>query len=548
MPRYIYAFFFSISLLTVFPSFAEKAKHIPDRTVSVPMRDGTELPVDLYFPNHTEGKYPCILLRNPAGRHAYPWRQYGELSSQGYVVAIQDTRSALDKEGKSIPYWADGWGREQDGYDTVEWLAKSPFTDGNIGTIGFSALGIVQQMMAPAAPPSLKCQYIGFAAGSIFHHAAFSGGQLLKHQVEGWLGYYAKDPSIYEYMRGQPTYNDFWKCFDTLEVAHRIRVPAIQYGGWYDVFLQGTIDAFGARQEYGGEGAKGRQKLVIGPWVHEWPRTQKLGQFEVPKNAQQMPAEYTPGPWFAHYLKGTENKVEDLPAVTYYVMGPFDGSPSSGNVWRHANKWPIPAVLTSFYLQSNHLLNKEKPQKEVESLSYVSDPTNPVPTKGGRNLFLEAGPMDQREIESRDDVVVFTSDLLSEDTEITGDVFAKIYFSSDQPDTDVGIRLCDVYPDGRSILILDSMHRTGLALCMDNAAQRDLKVPFEVEFDVGTTSIVIAKGHRIRISVSSTNYPRYEVNHHSGIPGKPNQKPISAQNKIYFGADTPSCIILPIVE
>lgn len=221
---YILCFFFISS------AAAEDLK--PNFTVMIPMRDGTELPTDMYFPADTEiGTCPCVLLRSPAGRRSPPWLGYAALSQLGYVVAIQDTRSAIDEEGKTLPYMSDGWGVHQDGFDTVEWLAKSVFTNGKVGTVGFSALGITQLLLAPSAPPSLKCQYIGVAAGSLFHHGIFVGGQVLKNQVEGWLGLYARDPGVHSFVYSQPFYNEFWESLDTLPVSNRVQVPALHYGG-----------------------------------------------------------------------------------------------------------------------------------------------------------------------------------------------------------------------------------------------------------------------------------------------------------------------------
>lgn len=542
----------ALFLSTLFSPFlyATDLQLVPDFTVLIPMRDGTELPADLYFPEGEFQDLPCILMRCPAGRKAYPWRNYAKLASYGYLVAIQDTRSALDEEGKTIPYLTDGWGQEKDGYDTVEWLSRSVFTNGKIGTVGFSAVGITQQMMAPSAPPSLKCQYIGVAAGSIYHHAAFPGGKLLKNQVEGWLGLYAKDPSIYNFLCSQPHYNDFWRSFDSISMAHEVTSPAIHYGGWYDTFIQGTLDAFVSRQTRGKEGARGKQKLVVGPWTHFWPDMQTLGDFEVPKNAQEMPAVFSPKRWFDHHLKEIDNKVDEIPAVTYYLMGPLDGSKSSGNVWKSADQWPVPSKKTPFYLSEKHQLSSKLSTKEKGSYGYTYDPENPVPTIGGRNLFIESGPKDQREIEKRDDVVVFTTESFTKEVEITGHILATLYFSSDCDDTDVVLRFSDVYPDGRSILIADSIFRTGL---LDLGSYREekrhkSKEPHEVELDLWSTSILIAKGHRLRVTVSSSNYPRFERNINQRGVDIHDKKPVVAHNQIHFGKKYPSRIILPIVK
>lgn len=517
----------------------------PNFTVMIPMRDGTELPTDMYVPSECEiGSCPCVLLRSPAGRRSPPWLGYAALSRLGFVVAIQDTRSVIDVEGKTLPYMSDGWGKHQDGYDTVEWLAKSAFTNGKVGTVGFSALGITQLLLAPSAPPSLKCQYIGVAASSLFHHGIFVGGQVLKNQVEGWLGLYARDPGVHGFVHSQPFYNEFWESLDTVRVSDRVQVPAVHYGGWFDTFIQGTIDAFVARQENGGPGARGKQKLLIGPWTHHWPATMRLGDFEVPKGAEAPPVDLSVNRWLDFYLKGIDNGVDKTSEVIYYVMGPFDGSPSSGNCWRQTDKWPVPSVATNFYLTADKKLS-EKNSHEQKDFAFNYDPHNPAPTIGGRNLFLEAGPKDVRKIEAREDALVFTTDPLTEDVEVTGRVTASLFFSSDQKDTDVVVRLTDVYPDGRSILIADSIYRTGMKEGLKSASANS---PFKVDLDFWSTSIVFAKGHSIRISITGSNYPRFEKNSNVGLIGGNSGHVAIAHNKIHVGGNWLSHLTLPIVR
>lgn len=520
---------------------------VPDVTVMIPMRDGTELPTDLYLPSPQSKGLPCILLRSPAGRQAY-WKDFAKLAKEGYVVAIQETRSALDSEGKTFPFIGDGWGKLQDGYDTVEWLANSPYTNGKIGTWGASALGITQLLMAPAQPPHLNCQYILVAAGSIYHHAIFPGGQLLKHQAESWLGYYARDAGVQSYVCQRPFYNEFWKQLNCLEVSHRVKVPGIHIGGWYDTFLQGTLDSFASRQNEGGEGARGRQKLVIGPWTHFWPMSQQFGDFEIPKEGKQPPVDISPKRWFDFYLKGMSNGIDEMPPVTYFVMGPFDGTPSNGNVWRTSDKWPVPAEQTAFYLTPNFHLQK-KPLAEEGFAFYRYDPSNPIPTMGGRNLFLESGPKDQKSMEDRTDILVFTTPPLTEDMEVTGPLSATLFFSSDQPDTDIVVRLCDVYPDGRSILISEGGHRVGV-MSHQHGEKKEYKANtvIEAKVDLWATSLVFAKGHSVRLTVSSSNYPRYEKNMNLGLLGVNTGKFQIAKNKVYMGENHPSRLILPIVR
>lgn len=536
---YFYFFIFISSILV-----ATELK--PDLSVMIPMRDGVELPADLYLPSPDARNLPCILLRSPAGRNPFG-KEIVQLAKDGYVVVIQETRSAIDTEGKTLPFFSDGWGKLQDGYDTVEWLACSSYTNGKIGTWGASALGITQLLMAPANPPHLKCQYIVVAAASLYHHGIFPGGQLLKNQAEGWLGYYARDSGVQNYVCQRPFYNEFWKQLNSLNFPQRVHVPGMHVGGWYDTFLQGTLSSFTSRQYEGGEGARDQQKMVIGPWTHFWPASQHFGDFEIPKSGQQPPVDISPKRWFDYYLKDLRNGIADIPAVTYYVMGPFDGTPSSGNVWRTSDVWPVPATQTAFHLTPNFRLTRE-PAAEG-NVSYRYDPMNPIPTLGGRNLFLESGPKDQKSIESRKDILVFTSEHLEKDVEVTGPISATLYFKTDQKDTDFVLRLCDVYPDGRSILITEGGYRLGV-MCYqtgDEPIVQSEKI-YEVKIDLWATSLVFAKGHAMRLSVSSSNYPRLEKNQNVGLLGNYTGQSIQAQNTLYMGEKYPSCLFLPIVE
>lgn len=530
--RFVVVFFLLISTQFV---AAEPLK--PTKTLSIPMRDGVELTTDIYLPDPEAKNLPCILLRSPAGRHAATAQMYTPLIKQGYMVVVQDTRSAMDSEGKTFPYLADGWGKLQDGFDTIEWIAKSPYSNGKIGTAGWSAMGITQLLLAPTAPDGLKCQFIGVAAPNIYHYAAFPGGTLLKNQVEGWLGMCAKDPSVLHEIINQPVYNDFWHLFNSLPHASKVNVPAIHYGGWFDIFSQGTIDAFLARQENGGEGAKGSQKLLMGPWTHLYPQQPKIGDFDVPKGGEKPTYDLSPERLFARYLKDENNEFENLPAVTYYVMGPFDGSPSSGNVWKSAQKWPVDATFTPFYLTQNLELVEAFKPADSGKRSYLHQNENPVPTIGGNNLFLESGPKDQRSIEQRPDVLVFSTAPLTEDIEVTGRVLAKLFVSSTEPHGDVAIRLTDVYPDGKSILILDSLTHMGHP---HNVSLKP-NIPSEVQVDLWSTSIVFAKGHRIRVIVSGSNFPRF---HNTFVKTENGKAPFT----IHFSEKEPSQIILPIVR
>ncbi len=515
----------------------------PDISVQIPMRDGTELPTDIYLPqNYEERKAPCILVRSAAGRQALPALSALPLRDAGYVVAIQDTRSKVDCEGKTMPCIDDGWGVKQDGYDTVQWLAESPYSNGSIGSYGTSALGIVQLMMAPSQPPGLKAQYIQFACANVFDYAAYPGGQFHKHQIESWFYYYANHPSVIETVKKERSYSPFWSKMNALPRSDKVTVPAVFIAGWYDTFLQGTIDAFLKRQHEGGPGAKGKQKLIIGPWSHFWPAEKKLAEYPVPENGYAPPYDLSPVKWFNYTLKGESSEIAEAPPVQYYVMGPFN-EPSKGNVWKSADNWPPKASFKKWYLSASKTLSNT-PSLDSR-FTYEYDPNNSIPTLGGRNLFIESGPKDQRPIESRSDIIVFASDPLPDDLEVTGSLKADLFFTTDAQDTDIIVRLTDIYPDGRSLLISDNAYRLGFHTKTPNQVE-----PHRVRIDLHSISMIFAKGHRIGLSVSSSNYPRFEKNLNIAYneKGEPLSEPKVAKNTLYVGQDHPSCLILPVVE
>lgn len=505
----------------------------PTRTVKIPMRDGVKLATDIYLPDQSGQRWPCLLIRTPYDRTRYD-REYGAWARGGCVVAIQDTRGRFGSEGKAMAFQSDAWGEQKDGYDTVEWLAKQDFCNGKVGTVGASAMGIVQVMMAPTAPPSLVCQYISVAPASLFHEAMYVGGVFRKSQVENWMKGNAH-PDALRMALDHGEYDDFWAGFDTRTVAGRVTVPAVHYGGWFDTFSEGTLNNFKIRQESGGPGARGTQKLVMGPWTHGGQGKREFGDFELPPEARRLPAAILARSWFDFWLRSVSNGVDKLPAVHYYVMGPFDGSPSSGNRWKTADAWPVPAKPTPFYAGADGMLAPQKAGAAGE-LGFVHNPTNPVPTVGGRNLVLPAGPKDQRKIERRPDVLVFSTPPLEQEIEIAGKVIARVHLAAGIRETHLAARLCDVYPDGRSILIAEGIQR--IRLPADNTAGNP--APVAVDVDLWSTSIVFTKGHRIRLSLSGSNYPRWETS-----------KPLGDQpvlHRIFVGGNHATQLILPVVE
>ena len=504
----------------------------------VPMRDGVKLSTDVFLPEG-EGPWPAVLTMTPYNKNNFAGMAR-EITRRGFALIAQDIRGRFESKGADCPVFShNGWGEIQDGYDTVEWIAGQKWCNGKIGTFGSSAGGILQNMTAPSRPQHLVCQWVHVAFSSMYHQAAYPGGAFLKNLIVGWLEQNRFSPENLKMIREHREYDELWKQLDAERVASKVDVPAMFVGGWYDIFSQGTINSFVTIQNGGDKGAKGRCKLVMGPWAH--------GMFTdlvYPKS--QSPPAVDIWRWFDIWLKNGGKGADKIPAVHYYVMGDPTDPKAPGNEWRTANAWPIPAKPTPLHFRADGSLTRVNPEEKEASRSFQYDPKNPVPTVGGANLLLPMGPKDQREVENRPDVLIFTSEVLPEPVEVTGQIKVVLWASSSCPDTDFTAKLCDVYPDGRSMLVLDGIIR---ARYRNGFEKGELMKPGEVykfEIDLWSTSIVFNRGHRIRIAISSSNSPRFEPNPNTGEHSGLSEKSIVATNTIYFDMNHPSHILLPI--
>ncbi len=514
------------------------------KTEKIAMRDGTLLATDLYLPQG-DGPFPVILTRTPYGR-VKRGKDAGSFVNNGYVFIIQDMRGRFDSQGENLPFHGCGWSEHQDGIDTLAWIKQQPWCDGRIATIGGSAGGITQNLLAGAAPDDLKAQYISVAAASMYSDGTYIGSAFRKADIENWTTGNKFDPKALELMRAHPSYDDYWARFETATRHAQMKVPAVHVGGWFDMFAQGTLDEFVGRQHRGAPGAKGAQKLVMGPWTHAIGKM-PAGELTFP-NATRVPVEYDPLRWFAHYLKGADNGAEKEPAVAYYVMGDTATPGAPGNEWRFANDWPIPAKETAVYLTGDRRLSLEKPSADVAPQEYTFDPANPCPTLGGHNLTIDRGSMDQRKIEGRDDVLVFTSSVVDKPVEVTGRIFAKIFISSSAADTDLSVRLCDVYPDGRSMLIAEGIQRLRYRRSREKPEPLTPGQVEEVSVDCWSTSQIFNTGHRVRVTITSSNFPRFDVNPGTAQPWSEAGEKVKQTNRIHCDAEHPSRLVVPVVE
>jgi uncharacterized protein len=510
----------------------------------VAMRDGVRLATDVYLPPGVAEPVPAILIRTPYGIKD-AGKALGLMAGlKGYALVAQDMRGRGGSEGNdAVVFHNDGWGERRDGRDTLEWIAGQKWCNGKIGTWGGSALGITQNMLAPDAPETLKAQHVLVAFSDMYRQCVFQGGAFRRELMEKWLQDNHFDPNNLKTFLAHPKYDGFWAELNSEAEAVKVNAPAIFIGGWYDIFAQGAINSFVAIQEHGGPGARGKCRLVMGPWAHG-----KLEGLEYPANAAKFPKASDAFRFYDHHLKGKANGVPEDKPVHYYVMGDPTDAKAPGNVWREADAWPPASTATPAYFHADGGLRFEPPKEADARREYQFDPDKPVPTVGGQNLFLPKGPMDQRGVESRPDVLVFTSEPLAEPIEVTGRLLAKLYVSSDQPDTDFTVKLCDVYPDGRSMLVTDGILR---ARYRESFEREDFLEPgkvYELTVDLWSTSLVFNRGHKIRVAVSSSNAPRFAPNPNTGGPTDPPGEKRIATNTLHLSQEHSSCLVLPVCK
>ncbi len=534
--RRLVLFLSVLASLSVLCGAARSAK----LTHMVPMRDGVKLATDVHLPKG-EGPWPVLLTRTPYDKNGLASLARG-FTSKGYVLVAQDMRGRFASEGEDwLVFSHDGWGKHQDGYDTVEWIAGQKWSNGKIGTFGGSAGGIVQNMMAPSRPPHLTCQGVHVAFSSMYHQAVYQGGAFKKGNVERWLKTNRLSGQNLRLMRAHPEYDELWEGLDCETVASRVDVPVMFVGGWYDLVCQGTINSFVTIQNQGDRGARGRCKLVMGPWAHAPFADPVYPDSETPPEADMWR-------WFDLWLRKDGKSAEKVAPVHYYVMGDTTDPQAPGNEWRTARAWPISAKLAPFYFHSDSSLRRKPPEEKEAFRSYDYDPRNPVPTVGGANFFLTLGPKDQREVESRPDVFLFTTEPLPEPLEVTGRIKVILWASSSAPDTDFTAKLTDVYPDGRSMLVLDGILRARYRNGFEKSELMKPGTSYKFEIDLWSTSIIFNRGHRIRIAISSSNSPRFEPNPNTGEHSGDGKESAVAKNTIYLDSTRPSHILLPVPE
>lgn len=506
----------------------------------VPARDGVVLGTDVYLPEG-EGPFPVVLARTPYNKDGVAGFAKDGVR-RGYAVVVQDTRGRFASKGENLPFHLDG----PDGEDALLWVARQPWCDGKIGTWGGSAGAITQFQLAATGVEPLNAQFLVVGAPNLYS-VVYTGGVFRKALVEDWLRGTRFASNALSIWVSHPRYDDYWRERDASRAYGKITAAGVHIGGWWDIFAQPTIEAFVGYQRHGGQGARGNQRLIMGPWTHGVLQP-KAGDLEFP-GAKDPPGQVEDTwRWFDHWLRGKDNGVERDPAVTYYVVGDVQDPSAPGNVWRTADAWPpVPVAYTSYFLAGDKTLSRQSPGRG-DPLEYGYDPQDPVPTVGGIQLTIPAGPKDQQEIERRKDVLVFTGPKLEEPLEVTGRVTARLWVASDAPDTDFFVRLCDVYPDGRSYNLCEGMVRARFRRGIDRERFLDADQPTPLDIDLWSTSVIFNRGHRIRVDVTSSSSPGFDPNPNTGAPFRSGPETRRARNRVYVDARHPSHIILPVAR
>jgi putative CocE/NonD family hydrolase len=545
-----------------------------ERDLGVPMRDGTTLRADVYRPEGAKPG-PALLLRTPYDAAVSMIPSSGidpeRAAEAGYVLVCQDVRGQYRSEGDFYTFSAEG----ADGYDSVEWVAAQPWCDGTVGMVGRSYSATCQWLAAAAQPPHLRaiCPVVtgsNFFRGWVYQGGAFQLGfnlfwnwmmssrrsrggpkpdELFRHRPlrtvplpdPEWSRFY------YDWL-DHPTEDDFWRAHSVSERYPQIEVPALDVGGWYDVFLAGTLENFvRMRSEGGSAAARAGQRLLVGPWAHG--TTYGLfpdHSFSLyrPDDAIDFTEEQLR--FFDRHLRG-DRATDDQPPVRLFVMG--------DNRWRDEDDWPLARARPApWYLRAGGGLSEEPPVDE-EPDRYLYDPSDPAPTIGGATslppklMQANAGPLDQSGLESRADVLVYTSEPLDRPLEITGPLTATLHAATDATDTDFVVKLTEVWPDGRSILLAEGVLRTRYR---DGFEQTQLVQPGAVHaysIDLVATSNLFAAGNRIRVLVTSSSFPRFDPNANSGLEfGTDTAADLRpARQTVFHDGGRASHVLLPVV-
>jgi len=590
--RYLRIFTFMVPVLFSF-SFSSDlpVSSVPndiriERHKAVKMSDGVTLYADLYLPEPA-GRYPTIVSSTPYGvQRDGSHEMFVKFAQNGYAVVYFDVRGRYESEGKWEPFRHEA----KDGYESIEWAAVQPFSNGKVATYGGSYVGHNQWAAASQAPPHLVAAFPSLASTNIYGNWLTMGGAFRLSFNYGWgvvrmpdrimlPQYWHTESYMPEYLKyentlmhlplndmdmvfeGSPvrhyrdwlnheSYDEYWKSISDEERFNKIRVPTQTLGGWFDIFLMGTINGYTGMSKNGAtpEARKGAH-MIIGPWGHG--PTRSYGGIDFTPAATLDLFQFHMR-FYDYYLKGIMTGIEDEKPVRLFYMGI--------NKWRGESDWPIPGTqYRELYLNSNRSANSvrgngkltfSKPGSSASD-TFNYDPLIPVPTTGGNNCCgtpTMAGPYDQSPIERREDVLVYTSEYLGDTITIAGPVHMKLHASTDGPDTDWMIKLVDVYPNGYAMPVSEGILRARFRNGLDKMKLLTPNETYEYDIEMTGTANAFLPGHRLRVDITSSNFPQFDRNPNTGDPLGSSARTRVAKQTIYHGGATMSHILIPVVH
>jgi putative CocE/NonD family hydrolase len=532
--------------------------------------DGINLSSEIYHPQHTD-RTPTIMGRIPLSktiRNSLFASMIGRMwAERGYTVVIQGTRGRYESGGMFYPLR----GERQDGIETLSWIAKQPWFNGKIATWGGSAFGYTQWAISDQENPGPSALAIYFASTD-FHRMFYSGGAFSLYSALSWAGrsHGPQDlddfPSVQTVIRAADGFpqidadrrmsghdisffrdwaqhqerDSYWIDIDGTNRSTSLKAPVLLMAGWYDPFLPGQLDDFLEIRRSHSTSVAERSRIIIGPWTHAgevvFPNGVRAENFRRQSLAVSLP-------WFDQNLQPSQAKSEDLSPVKIFVMGK--------NEWRSEKEWPLArSRYTAFYLRSNGHANSAagdgrldhaEPVAEEPADSFVYDPLHPVPTAGGAMIGGAAGIARQNTIESRKDVLVYTTAALQNDVEVTGPIALVLYVSTSASNTDFTAKLVDVHPDGTAYNVSDGVLRRTYAETTGTEQTHEIRI------ELWPTSMVFFKGQRMRLEVSSSNFPRFDRNPNTNNDAATETNPITSNQILRHDARFPSHLILPLV-
>jgi len=545
-----------------------------ERDVAIPMRDGVVLRADVYRPPG-ERPAPAVVSRTPYDR-SFSLTPPAALdperaTSAGLALVCQDVRGQHGSDGVFYPFRSEG----PDGHDTVEWVASRPWCNGAVGMAGRSYTAATQWLAAAARPPHLRAIapiVVGsdYYEGWVYQGGAFQLGFNLfwvhlmtsgRRKVsldEQYRHLPLTDPPLleespaggfYRDWLAHPTADDYWKALAINRHYDRVEVPALNVGGWFDIFLGGTLENFASmRREGGSPAARAGTRLLIGPWAHgsTYGAYPDHG-FDEFSPADRIDLTELQLRFFASHLGG-ERHGDEEPPVRLFVMGE--------NRWRDEDEWPVTRAREErWYLHEDGLLSPTPPDQEPAD-EYIYDPREPAPTIGGptslpgKLLRTNSGPLDQRRVEERADVLVYSSEPLERPLEVTGPLTLVLHAATTAVDTDFVGKLCDVAPDGVSRILAEGVLRARYREGYERPRPVEPGAVLEYRIDLVATCNVFLPGHRVRLCVTSSSFPRFDRNANTGNPlGTDTEADLRpARQTVFHDAERPSYVVLPLVH